>query len=154
MAVCNFNSTISAYRMIYLCGNYNKSTGLFTLRDGGTASSTNYYVQVPTNTANLNLSTYFNSSYDYILLGGTYSSNTYIHLMDNNPMYHFDGTNLIPYNATDTTYSSKAAASGGTDVSLVTTGEKYIWNNKQNALPTTTTAGKVLKSTTTAGTVE
>lgn len=32
--------------------------------------------------------------------------------------------------AKDTTYSSKAAASGGTDVSLVTTGEKYIWNNK------------------------
>ena len=32
----------------------------------------------------------------------------------------------------DTTYSSKAAASGGTDVSLVTTGEKYTWNNKSN----------------------
>ena len=30
----------------------------------------------------------------------------------------------------DTTYESKSAASGGTDVSLVTTGEKYIWNNK------------------------
>ena len=35
--------------------------------------------------------------------------------------------------AQDTTYSSKAAASGGTDVSLVTTGEKYIWNNKIGA---------------------
>ena len=33
---------------------------------------------------------------------------------------------------TDTTYSSKTAASGGTDVSLVTTGEKYTWNNKSN----------------------
>lgn len=32
--------------------------------------------------------------------------------------------------AQDTTYESKAAASGGTDVSLVTTGEKYTWNNK------------------------
>lgn len=31
-------------------------------------------------------------------------------------------------------YSSKAAASGGTDVSLVTTGEKYTWNAKQNAI--------------------
>lgn len=31
---------------------------------------------------------------------------------------------------TDTTYESKTATSGGTDVSLVTTGEKYIWNNK------------------------
>lgn len=31
--------------------------------------------------------------------------------------------------ATDTTYESKVAAQDGTDVSLVTTGEKYIWNN-------------------------
>lgn len=31
---------------------------------------------------------------------------------------------------TDTTYSSQAAASGGTAVSLCTTGEKYTWNNK------------------------
>lgn len=31
---------------------------------------------------------------------------------------------------TDTTYESKAAASGGTALSLVTTGEKYTWNNK------------------------
>lgn len=35
--------------------------------------------------------------------------------------------------AQDTTYSSKAAANGGTDVSLVTTGEKYTWNNKISA---------------------
>lgn len=34
--------------------------------------------------------------------------------------------------AKDTTYSSKAAASGGTAVSLVTTGEKYNWNSKAN----------------------
>ena len=33
----------------------------------------------------------------------------------------------------DTTYESKAAAEEGTDVSLVTTGEKYIWNNKADA---------------------
>ena len=35
----------------------------------------------------------------------------------------------------DTTYSSKTAASGGTDVSLCTTGEKYTWNNK-STVPT------------------
>lgn len=42
----------------------------------------------------------------------------------------------VPSNAvfTDTTYESKSAASGGTAVSLVTTGEKYAWNGKQNAL--------------------
>ena len=38
-----------------------------------------------------------------------------------------DGSWAVP---PDTTYESKAAASGGTDVSLVTTGEKYGWNNK------------------------
>lgn len=38
---------------------------------------------------------------------------------------------------TDTTYESKVAAIGGTDVSLCTTGEKYIWNNKQSALDST-----------------
>lgn len=42
----------------------------------------------------------------------------------------------VPSNAvfTDTTYESKSAASGGTAVSLVTTGEKYTWNNKQNTI--------------------
>ena len=33
---------------------------------------------------------------------------------------------------TDTTYESKTAASGGTAVSLCTTGEKYTWNNKSS----------------------
>ena len=42
-----------------------------------------------------------------------------------------DSTNKkITIAATDTTYESKAAASGGTDESLVTTGEKYTWNSK------------------------
>lgn len=98
MAICNFNSTISAYRMIYLCGTYDKTTGLFTLRGGGTASSTQYYTQVPNNTANINLASYFVSGYDYILLGGSYSSNNYVYLRVDHPMFHFDGTNLIPYN--------------------------------------------------------
>lgn len=46
----------------------------------------------------------------------------------------------VPANAkfTDTTYSSKAATSGGTDVSLVTTGEKAIWNAKTSNAGTIT----------------
>ena len=35
---------------------------------------------------------------------------------------------------TDTTYQSLQEQANGQDVSLVTTGEKYIWNHKQNAL--------------------
>lgn len=43
----------------------------------------------------------------------------------------YDGTQWhLVGNYYDTTYSSKTAASGGTVVSLVTTGEKYTWNNK------------------------
>ena len=39
----------------------------------------------------------------------------------------------------DTTYSNKTAAKEGTDVSLVTTGEKYTWNNKANAFTVSST---------------
>ena len=52
-----------------------------------------------------------------------------------------DATNdKVTIAATDTTYSSKSAASGGTDVSLVTTGEKYTWNNKSNLVLGTTSS--------------
>ena len=46
----------------------------------------------------------------------------------------------VPENAvfTDTTYESKAGVSGGTDVSLVTTGQKYIWDNKTSNTGTVT----------------
>lgn len=46
----------------------------------------------------------------------------------------------ITISATDTTYESKAAASGGTAVSLVTTGEKYTWNSKAAGNHTHTTS--------------
>lgn len=44
------------------------------------------------------------------------------------------GTSYVFTTPPNTTYSSKAAASGGTDVSLCTTGEKFTWNSKQDAL--------------------
>lgn len=47
----------------------------------------------------------------------------------------YDGTYWVMTNRdNNTTYSSKAAASGGTATSLCTTGEKYTWNHKQDAL--------------------
>lgn len=59
---------------------------------------------------------------------------------------------------TDTTYSSKAAASGGTDVSLVTTGEKYTWNSKTSNTGTVTSVatgvGLTGGSITTSGTIK
>jgi hypothetical protein len=58
-------------------------------------------------------------------------------------------SNVITISATDTTYESKAAASGGTAVSLVTTGEKYAWNAKTSNEGTVTkvTAGAGLNTT-------
>ena len=94
----------------------------------------------------------------YILLGRTYSTYQFT-LYDEHPVFYYDGTSVkqiikadtignaatvgghtvltdVPSGAkfTDTTYESKAAASGGTAVSLVTTGEKYTWDSKQAAL--------------------
>ena len=58
---------------------------------------------------------------------------------------------------TNTTYSSKSAASGGTDVSLVTTGEKYTWNNKTSNTGTVTSiatgTGLTGGTITTSGTI-
>ena len=45
-------------------------------------------------------------------------------------LYQTTWSDWVEEKYTDTTYESKAAASGGTALSLVTTGEKYTWNNK------------------------
>lgn len=44
----------------------------------------------------------------------------------------YDGTSYNIVGDIDSVYESKTAASGGSDLSLVTTGEKYDWNNKPN----------------------
>ena len=114
----------------------------------------------------------------YILLG--YAYNTYqFELLLNNPVYMFkkgrirevsnyahcagDSTTInnhtvnsdVPADAkfTDTTYESKTAVQNGTDVSLVTTGEKYNWNSKTSNTGTVTkvTAGTGLSIGSTAG---
>lgn len=56
---------------------------------------------------------------------------------------------------TDTTYESKTAASWGSDLSLVTTGEKYTWNNKAetSAIGNATITFKQWNSSTTIGTL-
>ena len=86
-----FNTAIAAHRAVYLKGNYNHKTGLFTLDQ---SSHTSWYIQVPTNTANLDLSAYFTNGYYYILVGYSYTSNNMCFLAEN-PVSFFDGTNLI-----------------------------------------------------------
>lgn len=62
----------------------------------------------------------------------------------------------VPSNAifTDTTYENKAAVSGGTEVSLVTTGEKYTWNNKGTVTTVSTGIGLTGGDITTIGTIK
>ena len=54
-----------------------------------------------------------------------------------------DGTTFT-FTQKDTTYSSKAAVSGGTEVSLVTTGEKYTWNSKASTAVASTSANGLM----------
>jgi hypothetical protein len=95
-AVYNFNTSTGTYKNIYLRGNYNRDTDLFTLYDDGATTTSSYYTFVPNNTANIDLSTYFVEGYYYILVGSSYSTTNYVSLFDNNPIYYFDGTNLVP----------------------------------------------------------
>ena len=134
----NCGSTLTAYKPFYLVVDIG-SNGKAKI-----ASTTPWAQELPTES----------DGHYYIFLGRTYS--TYqMSLYPCHPVYYHDGTTIrqylpvdaksvnghtvltnVPANAvfTDTTYESKAAASGGTAVSLVTTGEKYTWNNKQAAL--------------------
>ena len=54
-----------------------------------------------------------------------------------------NGTSVYWAADNNTTYSSQAAASGGTAVSLCTTGEKYTWNDKYTKSEIDTMLGDV-----------
>lgn len=95
-AAYNFNTSISTYRMVYLRGTYDKDKDLFYLYNDGSSPCTSYYTQVPSDTADITLSDYFVEGYYYILLGGSYSTANYLSNFADNPLYYFDGTNLIP----------------------------------------------------------
>lgn len=67
-----------------------------------------------------------------------------------------ESSGTFTFAATDTTYSSKEAASGGTAVSLVTTGEKYTWNSKADGSHThdyLSTSGGTLTNNTSSNAV-
>lgn len=113
----------------------------------GTIGGTALTVKMP---ANPNTDTH-HTAYNYVGAADTASNaattngNTYLKLYENGTKRSqfkitgsgattvvSDANGNITISSTDnnTTYSSLAAASGGTAVSLVTTGEKYTWNNK------------------------
>ena len=61
-------------------------------------------------------------------------------------LVYSDLTGKLYYKDNNTTYSSKAAAKGGTDVSLVTTGEKYTWNSKASTSAATQSAAGLMSA--------
>ena len=118
-----FNSQIDAYRSIYLKGTYNNTTGLFTLDN---TSATSWYVQVPTNTANITLSSYFTTGYYYVFVGASYSSNNYWQFYTNHIVYYFDGTNLVPMSKK---YTDDKVATINSDISTLSGNVVTIKNN-------------------------
>ena len=63
---------------------------------------------------------------------GSATQGVYVDASGNATAMTYELNKTVPADAvfTDTTYENKTAVSGGTDVSLVTTGDKYNWNNK------------------------
>jgi hypothetical protein len=91
-----FNTSIPAYKLTYLKGTYNSHLDLFYLYIDNSSPCTSFYVNAPINTGNVNLSEYFTEGYYYWLVGGSYSSADYFALFDENPLYYFNGTSLVP----------------------------------------------------------
>lgn len=94
-----FNSDIPAYRDVYICGNFDYTTGLFTLATttaSGAASVTDFYRCLPNNSASVNYSDYFITGRHYIYVGATYSYANYFNLLFKPTIYVYDGTNLVP----------------------------------------------------------
>lgn len=137
----NFNATINAYMMIYLRGSYDAKTDLFTLYNDGSSPCTSYYTSVPINTANITLSNYFEEGYWYILVGCTYSTNNYLQLFYANPMYRFDGTNLVPaQTALNPTKTSQLTNdSGFITINDVVEDKNYVyeWNTLETSIAVT-----------------
>ena len=93
-----FNETVPAYCDVYLRGSYDPTTGLFTLDNTQTNGNyRSYYAFAMKNSSSG--STYNNafvSGKYYWYVGPTYSSANYLQLAVENPVYYFNGTDLVP----------------------------------------------------------
>lgn len=86
--IYSFNSNLAPYRNIYLKGSYDSNTGLFAISVGATTGYTRWYVQAPTDTADLDLTDYFEAGYYYLLVCGTGNENNKANFYSTHPIYY------------------------------------------------------------------
>lgn len=115
-----------------------KFTGVNTIGNGpALGSDTTKFLNnkgewtVPAGTYTYTLPLAANGTRGGVQIGYTTSGKNYAVQLSSEKMYV-----NVPWE--NTTYESKAAASDGTDISLVTTGEKYTWNQKTSNTGTVT----------------
>ena len=145
-AAYTFNATAPVYTTIYLKGTLNTGSGLFYLSTG----VTDFYRFVPyTATTPINLNTYFESGFYYIRVGRTYSTANYFYLDMVNPMFYYDGANLVEVkplagralHATSATTAGKLVIYENTSLIGTFDGSANVSAITHNPSVTTTTAG-------------
>lgn len=132
--------------------NTGASTAAKTATMPGFALSSGQYIflrTITTNSATSSVTLNINSTgAKPVKIGNSSTNPTASNFPAGDYIANYDGTNWILtriyFTDNNTTYSSKAAASGGTDVSLVTTGEKYTWNSKASTSVATTSANGLM----------
>lgn len=119
-------TALTANLPVYIKAKYTVSTHTAILQPN---SSSNNYLERSSLVQSLPSS---NPGSDIIYIFIGYAHDKYrINLHGVHPIYRWDPNTNAMAIFSESIYTSKSAASGGTDVSLVTTGEKYTWNNKK-----------------------
>jgi len=88
-----FNSALGAEKMVYITGTYDVSTDIFTLPS---STGTDWYIEIPSDQPTITLSDYLTENSWYMFVGATHSTANNLSLFDQNPIFYFNGTSLIP----------------------------------------------------------
>ena len=108
IATYTFNTQLEDNTAVYLIGDYNYTTELFTLDQ---TNNTSWYTYVPINTnvaSDLNYGNYFTAGKYYILVGYARinNGNYCLNLLEDNTLFYYDGTNLSTVHMSDHYHTS------------------------------------------------
>ena len=114
---------------------------------GGVPSAISYTIEssVPSNAVFTDTNTFRAIKVDGVQKLAT-DSTTSLDLTAGSNVTLTESNGVVTIGATDTTYSSEQASSGGSTVSLVTTGEKYTWNNMVSDVAFNSSTGVLSKT--------